>query len=369
MPSPTWSTVPTSARSVSTAYASIRCLRMEVISSGLSFKAAPSALASRDELAAEAVEPAADGGIDAERARLQHEAADQGGVDGASRLDRPARRLRDLVDDPAGLLVGQLVGRGQRHRQLPLLARDELLDLALHLLHLADPVLLGEQAQEVADELVGVLEDRVEHRRLRGGIELRVAQHRAQLRHGAHLRDEVAELAAHGVDSTRLAGGVVQRSGVDPVDDRHATARPYARSRSSTEKSSPSIASSIRRRWSAWSSTFPVTLAVASSVRSATSERISSSARLVSASISRRASSRRRVRSASSSSRSRSRCESATRRASVRIDSASLRARATRAWCSSSSLCASARARSASSSDSRMRSRRSSIAFWIGPKA
>src|SRR5215471_10073535 len=42
MPSPTWRTVPTSARSVSTEYSSIRCLRIEVISSGRSFKATPS---------------------------------------------------------------------------------------------------------------------------------------------------------------------------------------------------------------------------------------------------------------------------------------------------------------------------------------
>src|SRR5712691_3229571 len=37
MPSPTWSTVPTSARSVSTSYRSIRSLRIDVISSGRSF--------------------------------------------------------------------------------------------------------------------------------------------------------------------------------------------------------------------------------------------------------------------------------------------------------------------------------------------
>src|SRR4029450_8274494 len=41
MPSPTWSTVPTSARSVSTAKSSMRCLRMVVISSGRSFTGAP----------------------------------------------------------------------------------------------------------------------------------------------------------------------------------------------------------------------------------------------------------------------------------------------------------------------------------------
>src|SRR5919197_2912201 len=37
MPSPTWRTVPTSARSISTSYCSIRSFRIEVISSGRSF--------------------------------------------------------------------------------------------------------------------------------------------------------------------------------------------------------------------------------------------------------------------------------------------------------------------------------------------
>src|SRR5918911_1848326 len=37
MPSPTWRTLPTSARSVSTSYCSIRWRRIEVISSGRSF--------------------------------------------------------------------------------------------------------------------------------------------------------------------------------------------------------------------------------------------------------------------------------------------------------------------------------------------
>src|SRR5437764_1406713 len=41
MPSPSWRTVPTSERSVSTSYCSIRCLRIDVISSGRSFKSAP----------------------------------------------------------------------------------------------------------------------------------------------------------------------------------------------------------------------------------------------------------------------------------------------------------------------------------------
>ena len=85
------------------------------------------------------------------------------------------------------------------------------------------------------------------------------------------------------------------------------------------------------------------------SVSSATSARICSSARRVSASIWRLVSSSRRWRSASVSSRTRSRCASATSRASARISSASPRAWPIRARCSSSSLRASSRAWSASS--------------------
>ena len=140
-------------------------------------------------------------------------------------------------------------------------------------------------------------------------------------------------------------------------------------SASSAEKSSSPIASSISLRWSSRSSTLPVTLAVAASVSSATSERICSSARTVSASICLRVSSSRRCRSASASSRARSRCESATLRASARIVPASLFAWPISCLCSSSSLRASARACSASSTAERMRSRRSSIIFWIGPNA
>ena len=104
-------------------------------------------------------------------------------------------------------------------------------------------------------------------------------------------------------------------------------------------------------------------------VRSATSPRIWSIARTVSASICLRVSSRRRWRSTSASSLARWIWASATLRASARMSADSLFACARMArFCSSSSR-ASLRALSASSTACRMRSRRASIVFWIGPNA
>ncbi len=138
---------------------------------------------------------------------------------------------------------------------------------------------------------------------------------------------------------------------------------------SSCEKSISASASSIRRFWSALSSVLRVTFSAASSESDATSLRISPSAACVACSIWRWVSSMRRWRSCSTSPRTRSESESPTLRASARISSAWPFAWPISARCSSSRLFASARACSASAIDCSMRVRRSSIVFWIGPKA
>src|SRR5438552_2383542 len=106
MPSPTWSTVPTSARSVSTSNSLIRFLRIAVISSGRSFTGFLSG--SRDEFSGEAFQAAAHARVHAQRAGLQDDAADQARIDVARRLDGAARRSLDLADDCARLVLGQL---------------------------------------------------------------------------------------------------------------------------------------------------------------------------------------------------------------------------------------------------------------------
>src|SRR5881398_859901 len=101
MPSPSWRTVPTSARSVSTSYCSIRARRIEVISSGRSF----TVFSAPHQFMSQSFQPSTHARVGPVRACLQHEAADQARVDAARRLDRSSGRLLDLADDLAGLGV------------------------------------------------------------------------------------------------------------------------------------------------------------------------------------------------------------------------------------------------------------------------
>src|SRR2546423_2101827 len=121
MPSPTWRTVPTSARSVSTSYCSIRCRRIDVISSGRSF----TNLSAHHEYLSQSFQPSAHACIDAIRAGPQHDAAHELGFDASRRLDLAAGGLLDLTDDPVRLGVRQLARSRQLDGQAPLLARHQ----------------------------------------------------------------------------------------------------------------------------------------------------------------------------------------------------------------------------------------------------
>src|SRR6478735_1506620 len=145
MPSPTWSTVPTSERSVSTSYCSIRCLRIEVISSGRSFTESLSfGSVPGDEFSAEAVEVAAHARVHAERAGLEDHPADQVWVDGARRLDGPAGGLLDPADDRVRLVLGELVRGRQLHLEAALLAVDDRVELLDDPTELAGAALRGD---------------------------------------------------------------------------------------------------------------------------------------------------------------------------------------------------------------------------------
>src|SRR4051794_25391473 len=182
IPSPTWRTVPTSARSVSTSYCSICLRRMSVISSGRIFKSTLLLLGTRvRELSAEAVEAALDARVDLERAGPQDEATDQVGIDRARGLDAAARSVFDLLDDLRSLGVGQLVGRGQLDARDPLLSRYEDVVLARDLVEHRSAALLGDETNEVLDELVRLGEHGLKGRCLLGRVELGIADHRPQL--------------------------------------------------------------------------------------------------------------------------------------------------------------------------------------------
>ena len=149
---------------------------------------------------------------------------------------------------------------------------------------------------------------------------------------------ELVQLVVHAVEHAGLVGRLEERTRVDLGDLLHPTSRPLA-SLDSAEKSTSPSASSTSRRWSSSVSDLRVTFSVAATVRLATSRRISSSERRVSASMSRRA-------AAISSSR----CWVACAFDSSWSDSAALRARATMSSdCSRASF---RRARYSSSSSS-----------------
>src|SRR3989442_10404748 len=124
-------------------------------------------------------EPAAHARVDAHRARLQDEASDQVRIHAALRLDLAAGRLFDLLEQRSRLIVRKLVRGRQLDVQAALLARHEPVELACDLLDLTKAALLGGEPQEVADELVSIAEQLVQHVYLRARPELRIAQKRA----------------------------------------------------------------------------------------------------------------------------------------------------------------------------------------------
>ena len=152
--------------------------------------------------------------------------------------------------------------------QAALFGCHQPVELVCDLHDLADAALLGREPQEVAHELVRVADEVREHGGLRGRMELRVAEDRAQPGRVTHGCREVGHLLVDDLEPAVLLRRLEERLRVPAVN------RGYFAASSRTEKSRSRIDSSIRRRWSASSSTLPVTFVVAISVSSATSARI-----------------------------------------------------------------------------------------------
>src|SRR5579862_1436841 len=218
MPSPTASTLPTSARSVSTSYCSIRWRRIDVISSGRSFKALSSPL---DEFVSQSFQSAADARVDAQRAGPQDDAADEAGIDGPGRLHLAAGSLLDLLQDRVGLRVAQLARGRQLDGEAALLARHQPLELARDLLELTRAALLRHELEEVREERLVVAGEIGEDRRLRARLELRVAQDGAQLRRLLHRDREVGERLVHLLQTIALLRRGEQRLRVDALRGCH----------------------------------------------------------------------------------------------------------------------------------------------------
>src|SRR6266576_3317738 len=151
MPSPSCSTVPTSARFVSTSNSSIRWRRIDVISSGRSFTFSTPC---RGEGLAETFEPAAHARVEPHGSGLEDDPSDQVWVDRARRLHLAAGRLLDPPDDASELGLGQLVGGRELDVEDALLVGDEGLEVGGDLTDLARAPLLDDEPHEVAHELV-----------------------------------------------------------------------------------------------------------------------------------------------------------------------------------------------------------------------
>src|SRR5688572_5272827 len=228
MPSPTWRTLPTSERSVSTSNCWIRSLRIEVISSGLSFTSSPcvgarlaSSSMSRCQFVSQSLEPSANAAVGQVRPDPQDDPADEVGVDGARRLDLAAGRLLDLLDDRLRLRVGELVRGRELDREPVLRLGDERVELGADLLQLARSALLRDEADEVADELVGTGGDLLEHLGLARRLDLRIAEERAQLGNLVHGASDRGEVAGDRVHAARVLRGLEERAGVHALRDGH----------------------------------------------------------------------------------------------------------------------------------------------------
>src|SRR5947209_12376983 len=178
IPSPIESTVPTSARSVSTSYCSIRSRRIDVISSGRSFKS----LSTPHECLSQSFQSAAHTRVGPERPCLQHDAAEQSRVDAARRFNRASRRLFDLRDDRLCFVIRQLARRCELDAEAALLAGHQPLELVRDLVQLPCSPLLGEEEQEVLEQGLVIAGEVLEDPRLRRRLDLRVTQDVPQLR-------------------------------------------------------------------------------------------------------------------------------------------------------------------------------------------
>ena len=179
-------------------------------------------------------------------------------------------------------------------------------------------MVFDQQAQEVDDALVGAIQHAPQPVLLLRGREVGGEEEHRKFAVLGQRVGHLIELFAQQVELLLIAGGLEQRARIDLGELLHQLlAAPEDR----PEKSSSPSASSTSLRWSASSSVLRVTFSVAMIVRSATSLRRSSSARLVAVSMSRSA----RCAASASSSRPRSlaslSCDSAVWRACWTISS------------------------------------------------
>jgi hypothetical protein len=112
---------------------------------------------------------------------LQDDPADQVRIDAPRRHDLLAGGPLDLLQEFLRVRVRELDGCRQLRVDDAFVLAGEALELARDLLELPGPVLVDQDQQEVAQQLVASREQVLERGPLRARVELRVAQEPAQL--------------------------------------------------------------------------------------------------------------------------------------------------------------------------------------------
>src|SRR5437588_10046426 len=301
------------------------------------------------------------------------ESAEHVGIDLGGQLGTPAGLLLDLLPDPADRLVVELDRAGDRNRKQPVLLGPEAVELSPDAEHDRHAVPFGEHLEETDEPLVGPRDQPRYGVLLLLGAEVRREEEDLEVPVLVERVGELPELLVDLVERVVLLRNLEERARVDLRDLLHQPAEPpFVRPPSPgarAEKSNSSSVSSIRRLWSSPVSVFRATFSVARTVRSATSLRIWSIARLVSLSISRRVRSMSSSRVFAASDFASSSRRSAARRARLTMSSDCSRASRSRSRYSLRIWSASARVRSAASMDSSIARLRRSRASAIRGKA
>src|SRR3954452_21188863 len=240
------------------------------------------------QVVAKSFEPAAHARVEPHGSGLEDDASDQVWVNVPFRLDLPARGLLDTADETTEILVRQLVRGRQLDVEDARLRCDERVELVDDGVDLGGAALLGEQLQEVDDEVVRTRGDARQHVRLHPRVDLGVLEQQAQLVDRRDGVTELLQLRVHLLELPLLLRGLEERARIDALGGG------YDRLPSSALKSISASASSIRRCWSAPVSVLRVIFSAASSDSFPTSSRICARDCAVACSICRRVSSRRR---------------------------------------------------------------------------
>src|SRR6516165_8730813 len=237
-------------------------------------------------MAAELLQSVADGGIEDRVADPQDDPTDDVRVHACRQRDVAPRALPNRLDQAGGGLLVERDRARDLHRERLVLLLPQPPVLVTDAEEHRHAMVFDQQGEEVQQDLIGVHEQRGQRALLLFDAEVGREEEHRQLAVASQGVGELAELLADLVQLSVRTGGLEQRAAIYPGELLHQFCdAPDER----LEKSSSLSASSTSLRWSSSLSVLRVTFSVAMIVRSATSLRMSSSARWVAVSISRSA--------------------------------------------------------------------------------